>query len=530
MNCLASRCLAAAVASWVVGATAAQDAETRFRAELRQQPVQAPTEGGTRIVVHRWPGGPRAPGADVLVVTQAQWTEASSKLYHDGITAAGEDWVVARHHMLSRIGKRWRTDDRGEAVVPGDPFLWGVVWVDGWAFGSHWRQDRIELRPRRRVVVRVTDAAGEPVAGAPVGLFQGASRRLSPLPPPTDAEGRCRIEIEPDAQGYDGLGVGIAWPLPEQVQATFAPEDVPAWPRPALPIELRLPPMARLVVASRHADGRSHPLQFVQAVHAGPDWDERLICAPQPDADGDVTVFAAPHGRLRLWIGCRDQIGSLQTEVVVDVPAGGTQRVAVAEWDAELAVVRVLAADGTPLANRKVVCDYHHPAGHTDAHGRVRIVLQEGRPRRQVALVAFDAAGERPEAAAWIEVPAHDEPEATGCDLGDVRLAPEPLLLRGHVVRADGSPLVGARVERTDLPPENVTTIDGRPIWSRVLWSWPSARSDASGAFALHGLLPAGERIGVNAHSADGALWTTVGLPRGADDVRIVVTAPTTAR
>lgn len=481
----------------------AQSPEERFRAELPTKAIEQPVKGGVRVAVRAGDGGPLAPAADVLVISTDDWTDTVSKEYRAAIEAAGDQWTMARHRMLLRFGRRWRTDAQGEAEVPANPMMWGAVSGDLWAFGPHWNDPTIVLRPRLRVPVRVLAADGSVAAHVPLCALQGAGHEVWVNAKHTDAAGAAVLEFDFDHVLYSKLTVGVAWPVPEPY-VDFAPRERLASATQE-PIVLRLPELARLVVASTQPDGKRRPLNgvSVQWPHA----PQRASVSFWPDAAGEVVVVARPGQRLRADLWCRDQIYRHAVELPMPAKAGDCARTHLGEFTAGLARLRVLGVDGKPHVNGQVQVDYGRPVARCDAAGRLRWGLDGGPAGREHVLTAVADDGETTLGAVVVELP---QPAARLVDLGDVRMQPEPILLRGRVVDGNGRAVPGAIVRFAG--PANAFT-DGL-----------RARCDGQGAFVLRGLMPKIQQVGVWAHRPQDSKETAEGtFDVGASDVRLTL-------
>ena len=136
----------------------------RVEVEADEQP------SGRALVVQVWLGeeGVPAPDAEVFVL------EGS-----DEAKAQGEDPFAAHLSELGETrGRRFEADAQGRVELP--PVQEWVILTarTPGTFGAHFvgrdhgEVEAITLRPDETVTVRVVDGAGEPVAGAPVGVLQ----------------------------------------------------------------------------------------------------------------------------------------------------------------------------------------------------------------------------------------------------------------------------------------------------------------------------------------------------------------------
>jgi hypothetical protein len=375
--------------------------------------------------------------------------EAMANLF--GWQTRSDDRGVARIHLgSSTTVVARRGDDYGQLVVLRDH----LPPPEGF---------ELRLAPDHAVRIRVLDADGSPVLGAPVawsivsdaGKFYGF-RQHGPEATTLAPDG---IATLPHIQRWRGTydfhaRIGNRWhaALYWPGQETLGPRidfDAP----PTEPVELRLPPHGS--VRARLADGavaaaRASGIELV-VQPSDPQARHRFTLRGSPGTDGWTVFPRVPLGER--WVA-RASIdgGSLETEFVGPVGQGAQVEVMIRERDDRaLLAGRALDENRKPLAGcglRFSLGEHENWSVTTDADGEFRFVM---RPRTEApapleARLRGQGADKRWRSAALSlrQIRAGIEP------LGDVVLAPEPLLAAGRflvVGRELGFPNAGAKVE-----------------------------------------------------------------------------------
>ncbi len=294
---------------------------------------------------------------------------------------------------------------------------------------------RVVLRPAVRLVVVLRDEDGQPVAGAPVRVFNNDRDGGAVISERgvTDAEGSCVFpDLPPERWGWI---------------AAEPPLGNCGWEEFLLPVsgelrkEIRVPTGRTLT--GRVVDAATG--EAVAAARVGMNWT--LDMEVRTAADG---TFALPG-----WtgIGIEDVHVRAEGYAADSVVVGDQGRLEFRLERGFAAAGRVVGCDGAPLSGALVglIASEHRngaqrtsdAVAETDAHGAFRMTgLRRGMRHALVVVAPGNARLRR-------SVP--PAPEGADLDLGEIRLA-RPLRLEGRVLDADGSPL--PRVAVTVVGPQ----------------------------------------------------------------------------
>ncbi|MCY3003258.1 MAG: sigma-70 family RNA polymerase sigma factor [Planctomycetota bacterium] len=393
------------------------------------------------------------------------------------------------------------TDAAGELEFerPAGQLELEAAWP-GWFAETRLRDS--DVAPRELVLVpdgdlqvQVRFASGAPAAGFEVAVSRGGSSRASIATEQTDPSGLVVFEHFRARQFASGTDDGLVWiaPLAPVLQRALHFERVTNWPR--APIVLTIPDGASLRVHVVDAAGAPllEPARLAIIVPASSD-----VTASHVDVrDGEALVQGIEPG-ITLSLLVQPAVRSAQSGsgVPVDAPRAA----------GESAEVTLKFANQTPLISGRVL----DPRGTPLAGARLDIVAREhfdqpwdpGRSTfRTDDSGRFEGATTRIEAEAPIDAKLlfrtedgrlegridFGAPLAPGAPtyVGDVQLAPVPVLVSGLVVDDEGRPLANATVDLLTRPAGST---------ERCTKDAPrSVRSDAVGQFELRAGITTGE-------------------------------------
>lgn len=473
-----------------------------------------PAEGVSLRVVRATDGEP-VPGALVLYLDEQRADPVELARFRREVASGFA--AVAR-----RFGSSTRTDGRGRALVPwpresvhvgcAHAGLWGELEIQADATG----EQELRLEPVDALVVRVVDAAGNPVAGAAVVVRSraGSARAFERMLEVTDARGRAQFEhlrfVSVVGDVTIRFFVGLRLLVREPVEVELDPADLPRAPVTlVLPatgsVELELVGADGALVSESTVPGSTVPVGGTVSLGLSETSRYDLATAGHEGvsettfgslAQGRVrfdhvglglslSAFAWPHGWNAGAVTARGPTASGETiaiRIPVDAPA-------------PVLVGRALDGDGRPLANRTLTCEFWHGelarspwwTEHivSDAEGRFgglgRGFLEEA-PAWSIRL---RTRGDGPELVAEHALPF---PMPVGeVALGDVVFSAPPVVVSGSVVDEAGAPVARARVslQRAGQEPR-----ERRLRWVDVPGA--SAFSDGAGAFELRALVHSG--------------------------------------
>lgn len=474
---------------------------------LESSAPKAASETFTVVVLDDETGEP-VPGVEV-------WSAGYEEIEHatgERLGAGGSDPEAILHES----GRRSIADTDGQARIErverrvhvcarrGELFRW-IVFRTG-------SREPAELRLRldRRIVIRVVDTGGLPRAGVPVALVHSWNEEHENTSWRALTEGEDGVAIVHHSQRWWGkedrgkVFIDFDFPVRESARV----EVVPSAP-PADPIELVLPPTGSVEVVV--LDETDTPFRGAARVHLLPASEEAwsffearyLRNATEAELEDGETVF--PHVGLGFELDVFVQALEGYQPVHERFPGPGREgeKVEVELRFDELEPTltgRILDPDGAPLAETEVlvrcevslqdgewqVKEHHGPT--TDLEGRFRFALREriheaGRLRLRFNHPANSATKLSGEALTGVPIGAHIR------ELGDVRLAPTPVLVGGHVVDDLGEPVAGADCQLL-APTRGMEDVEPRN-WSPTP-IFPG-QTDEQGAFELRGHLDPGE-------------------------------------
>lgn len=430
---------------------------------------------------------------------------------------------------LHERGRRYVADERGEVLVRG---LSDGGWICARS-GSRWGARRVsadeagphvlEIGEDRELRVRVLDSEGLPVGGIPIEVLSrndGATGLRSSIWHGVSRVGDGgAIVTHVDYHVHRHQARDLS---PPQAARYFVEVALPIVPHPAVefelsspaltPVELRLPPLGRLRVRLKDADGnlvRAGGIYHVSTAEAGTVSRSAFLGLPSDSGrfeDGsfelsrvglgqafEVTAHVEPGPDGSSMIGRRVVGGPTPDEPT-------REHVIAVEPVDELFRGRLLDADGEPLADAagRYVVDWNPGSGigpdiprrlSTDAEGRFADAWKVMNLRRGAwtLYLRVDVAGGVP------LVGSFEFPFARRA-LGDLRLEPAPLLAEGRVVDERGRPVPGAEVAVSGCrrePPEDENAAGEDEVgWLSYHWSPVEVFDgvcDESGTFRLYG-------------------------------------------
>ncbi|MBK8976194.1 MAG: sigma-70 family RNA polymerase sigma factor [Planctomycetes bacterium] len=374
---------------------------------------------------------------------------------------------------------------------------------------------RIELRSRPVVVVQVLDAEGAPAGGVPVDYLLGPNVYLHGETPASGAPLHMSIPFaEPAWLEYGS--VAIALPLGSPVAA-----PAPATQHGAPPIELRLPPTGALMIDVVDPQGR--PLAagelFLErpADEPGAPSGERVARARVVDGaarfvrvgvGGSWRVAVRADGYCETWTGVAEspRRPGLTEHATVRAP-GDVPRIA----------VRVVDADGAPLAGQPVVARLQIAGGRADdqravldGDGTLCLRRPPGTADVELTLVVDAPPGATDDArlGARLQLPA--AAEGVPLQAFEAWARPLPLFVAGRVTDGSGRPVASARVRITSR------AADGADAES----DGPDALTSADGRFAIHGF-DASPRFRIVVERDDRAPIVRDDVPIGSDRLEL---------
>jgi hypothetical protein len=500
----------------------------------RDREIETAPEDAIEILVRVSETKEPVPGAIVLF---ADWTTLSEE--EQAILWWGDESLF---HGIERIGRRFRADEAGVVRIPRPSEgafatcehegLFGQLDLD--SDPSHRRT--LELAPDVVIRARVVDAGGTPVAGIPVGLrvvSQWWSWDI--LKAITDEDGIAALEHAhaPLLQQHDPsqrFAVGIVMHALEPIQVEVDRTELPSEP-----VELRLPPHGSVEVildppANARDPGARSATVFLQEMGREEDQPGYQTWSPRRLEDGRA-VFPIVGLGLRFLAHAESPDVEVQP-LEFGGPTSAGERIVVhlSPGAAKPRVVgRALLADGTPLADARLrgtiqYLDLENDwtagfAATTDADGRfaANVGVADG-PAAAGALelelehrTLGKLAGSVPLARRLLP---GDNP------VGDVRLAPPPLLVSGRVVDQAGNGIRGARVSLESASEQREVMIGyaGGGTSSVLHWGGLWAFSAPDGAFEVRGEL-AGDLYRVSATHADYRTLEPLEVRRGASVV-----------
>jgi len=404
-------------------------------------------------------------------------------------------------------------------VVASSPGWWGYAFVHN----AEPSPCYVELVRDTNIDVRVVDAAGSPVRGVRVGVRDcyGGGAYYDHVRARTDEEGRAVLRHVAHAIGDDtSFGSDLRILIAETLATDASvPLDLERWP--TAPVELVMPTTGAVEVALVDWDFAASPdAPWVSLVTAARDASEnaavpRYVLAPRQVVDGAV-LFPFVE------IGC-DVVASArcpETGWRCDFvrgrgPArpGETVRLELRMREPALLVRgRLVHEDGSAAGDAEFGCAlaapersdrpaYAREGLRTDADGGFQLLASVRLPAElQFEVVVRDARGRPAERGTRA---LRSRASAGVLEVGDVRLAPLPVLAAGVVLDAAGQPVAFASVEVHEPMGPSGDGADAPVGWS-PRWR-DEGRTDAQGRF----------RIASDCASPSVALWVKCGDRRG---------------
>lgn len=467
------------------------------------------------LVVEQATGEP-VPGAEVLVLRSGQGP--CLERYRVQICHAADVEAWMRTHAAHQA-----TDDQGRAWIPR------VGWNTWIHAANDGRADlralepwdpadriRLELAAVPGLEVEVVDRAGRPQEGVPLALLMDGVPCLTGA---TGASGRALLPqahllAREAARRKKGLLLALACPLASPVA-----EPLPKDAFPDRPIRLILPPTGRVTAKVHGLDGRpveDDALAMLdlgwgladKARAQGPSGNARIGSSPRAYAPVRNGLARFPHVGLGLHLKVgvvKGDLGWAAGEAAATGPGPkflGEEVVFEVGFDSPRTLLagRAVDQEGRPVANHPMAVAWmtmtpdgtlmrQAPPGifqferfpeqaTTDAAGRFRLLLPERLPEvdRSLSLTARILVGDEwRSVAALIGIAGVVLGQVK--DLGDVILAPAPLLAAGRVVDETGAGVPRAMVQVI----EDFSLHSARPDLLTCC--------DGDGRFAIRGLL-----------------------------------------
>ena len=480
-----------------------------------------PGTGWKVLVVEKGTGKP-VPLAEVLFLDMAAVKDRAALM--KSIATGGLGKIES---VMERFGRIFRADTRGVAWIPSlderrnhglpeSPIL--LAARKGRLFGLLPPKDiqgpplKVEISPRRELLVQVVDQGGNPLAGVPVGVglagddFHNFPLREVTQGPKGIARFRhldffSRMEIPSGRKGLVSLQV----PMKKAVEKEF---DLRKLPR--NPLVLTLPPTGRVEVYVQGPEGPISDGEALVTLLAVPEEEDgpptfsefQAQMAPLVPVKEGKALFPFVGLELTLQVSAvkirKRQEGMMSHPETVKGPGpvapGQTVFFRLSLLRKEVLLTgRLLLPSGKPAARVSLrwTLETKNEGNsssssstlETDEKGRFRFTLEDGKfhgGTRTLTLLLTRGGGGKP-LEAKVDLSREFYPGEN--DLGDVRLAGLPLLLAGKVVDPKGKPIQGARVlvqEKRTFDPEGKHF-----FWDPI--PKLSTRTDKEGRFAVVG-------------------------------------------
>ncbi len=494
---------AAPAPGFVADASGADQAVAPRRDAVDEAAASAPDGPELLVRVVDADGGAPLPGAEVFFV---DLQAVGPRTLQAAMDRSGELEDLFREHGVRRVA-----DAHGEARFPrpdGSTFvLAGVApgrFDVAWDFEPDADAVTLALGRRNGLSARVVDSADRPVPGAPVVLrrrwpggwsdllrqvsgedgsvsFQLPSRLLEELDAAGGAEGTTFVVL--DVVGGDPVEAEVDLDrIPDEPVRLVVPDDCGSV-EVAVSLEGGGPPEEPVSVAlTATGDGAASTRFGASTAH-------RLA------EDGRAT-FPLVRVGLPLRVTARTFGGELRASVEGTGPAapGATARFSlVLRQERPVLVGRVLNQEGRPAKGVRIligttVRDEHRRSSsqrstRCDGEGRFRYVLEhayeEGTTRTLRVLVP--PRGGKPERDVSVDLSRPLPPGET--DLGDLVVAPVPLVVAGRVLDPTGGPVAGSRV-RCERP-FSTAAGSGSEHWRSA--GVPEALTTEDGSFTIRG-------------------------------------------
>lgn len=291
--------------------------------------------------------------------------------------------------------------------------------------------------------VVVTTPDGKPARGAPLGVGRaGKECVLAAVGVTTDKQGRARVAVDPALGLGRDVAIGVLGAFASPCQAT-----VDLLLPPTEPIALTVPVsgQVRFILYGRDERPTAGLLAArLSLADRGPAVDALALAT-----DNALFPWVQVGMDLAVTVRCRDVVGELVFRTKGPKRAG---EFAIVEGrlgaGPPLFALQVLDADGAPVADEDVGVVLRGPSirfqgvQRTDAAGGLLVAAGEASGKARDLHVLRRGPGDPPARRGALHVKV-DAPATGVVELGGIRLADEPVVLRGRVVDADGKPLPG---------------------------------------------------------------------------------------
>jgi RNA polymerase sigma-70 factor (ECF subfamily) len=417
-----------------------------------------------------------------------------------------EQWRRLHRDMVglyARFGERSRTDGAGIARWPwsgreGNAGFWLCVVQRGGDYGELWVSrslapetvHELQLQPDRNFTVRVLDAQQRPVAGIPVAATfasrETAGHRLREDFGPTDDSGQVEARhVQIWCERIEPRGASLPAAVEIDLPGIHEAQQIDANAVPDQPLVLTLPPCGGLRITVRDAVG---------APVAGERWllREHEGASDRPfgattDAAGIAEFPRVALGRS--WQVGRDRIP--ESPRIVIGPRAPGERVDVHQQQDPVPVLAGrLLQQGEPLAVTRITItaiasgrELSSLRGTTDGDGRFTMPARaDWLEQRLQELRIHPYSAEEGHAGTCAIWRGERELTAATHELGTLVLEPEPIVVAGQLVVAEGVP----------LPPELQLSVEAATEAMSDAWRHVSLRRRLrpDGAFALFGSVP----------------------------------------
>ncbi len=498
---------------------------------------EAPLAEGIEIVVVVAEIDEPVPHATVQFLGSSEFSDAELM----GLLSEGLDFDA----LLAAQGRRYRADGEGRVFVPETARdsliagegrgLWGLLSMKP---GLE-EPVPLELFPDPALAIRVIDATGAPMIDVPVALrFKTGASNLDLLSARTEAPNGLAVIRHPTRFAVlvemDCLAAA-AIPLAEPVEVALDLEDFPTEP-----IELRLPSTGRLEVSVRtESDQPVEELVVVQAAILPPDYEPPTDPGHVNYLPDAVSTAAGEDG---LAVFEHVEAGGM-LGVLVNTAGGHepVREIVAGPGPGETVRVELRLPDTVPVLVGRLLDPSEQPVSDAVVEARVETVDKRGRMRNlsrsrlrtehdgsfryplqrlaleqtgRVLVIEREGTSSGEQLGARIELALVLRPGPN--ELGDVILAPPPLLVAGRVESETGASVAGAELRLYFQTPGDGAS--WRPLWAF------GTNADHEGAFAIRGWVAPG-RLAVDARHPSHRPSDRLVVERGERDARLVLLA-----
>ncbi len=359
------------------------------------------------------------------------------------------------------------------------------------------REHRLELAPDWDLVVEVRDAREEPLAGVPVNLTPTRQRwRWSRTEETERPAGTCVFE-------HAGFRIArapeVVWSVAPDLLLVDETHEPLGPERPPGPVVFRLPPLGELEVVVHELDGSPMPdgtKVALSLVRAGERRDVSVFSDVQRhrlsrQTVGGTVLFRhvalAQEFEAIVWRAG----SSIRTKAYGQGPIVAGERatltIRIGE-DQPVLLLRAVDAAGEPFVQAELELSFLHrltwatdqwkQSVTTDPEGRFRIDASNRFGAEEPVHLLVRRSLEASELVGQRHIDGVFGPGLH--DLGDVVIAPAPVLAAGRVESSSGEPIAGAGI-RVAVK----FSADDKGYQSG---SWPDLRTDGEGAFELRSL------------------------------------------